>query len=381
MKEWLRLSNTAGDQKEKNNMANLIYGSSLSDPRYANYGGAGLLPQSSLTNPWAANYQGRQTSGVPVPNVSASPHPQALGLSSFPADQYKGWDAESAQRDWEAKQRGEGVVGANDNQSRTWEEQQRSLEQERARLELEQTLSAFDKSVEEAKSQKGWLGQEVEKQVGRLGEGYESAKKRAGGLKEEAESATSRAKETALSTAQDVVRKNRNVLRALGILSSSAAGEMLSRPIEEYATQAADLGAQLLKRKDEVENWLSERMVEYDNAVKDVQDNYTRIVEQIDRDIRFTERDKINAVKEAQTALKQSLSEISNRAVAYQQAADEYNNNLVTQIAQLQRYEDPNANISGILSQAVLPGQQQRYSSTASLYLGKRDEDEQKGLA
>jgi len=39
----------------------LIYGSSLTDPNYANYGGSYLAPMSSQTNPYAANYQGRMT--------------------------------------------------------------------------------------------------------------------------------------------------------------------------------------------------------------------------------------------------------------------------------------------------------------------------------
>jgi hypothetical protein len=58
----------------------LIYGSSLTDPRYANYGGSYLAPMSSQTNPYAANYQGRMTLPSALrPNVRVATSPSQVG--------------------------------------------------------------------------------------------------------------------------------------------------------------------------------------------------------------------------------------------------------------------------------------------------------------
>jgi len=58
----------------------LIYGSSLTDPRYANYGGSYLAPMSSQTNPYAANYQGRMTLPPALrPDVQVATSPSQVG--------------------------------------------------------------------------------------------------------------------------------------------------------------------------------------------------------------------------------------------------------------------------------------------------------------
>jgi hypothetical protein len=218
-----------------------------------------------------------------------------------------------------------------------------------AQLELEQALSEFDYYAEQAQGQRANLGGERERALGTLGTDLGRAQTQAKTAKEEATGATQTAKNKALGTAQDVQKGNRNVLRALGILSSSAAGEMLNKPMNEYGTQAADLEQNLIKRQDVITNWLGERIQDHDAASKEIEAKYADLTGKIDSDLRFNDRQRQTAVKSASAALQQRLQEIEASKVQYQQAAQQYNNNILAQIAQLKMYQNPNADVSGIL--------------------------------
>ena len=110
-----------------------------------------------------------------------------------------------------------------------------------AQIELEQTLGEYDRYAEEARAQSTNLDTQRTSALGSMENTLSRSKAEATAAKGEATSATLSAKNKALGTAQDVQRSNRNVLRALGILSSSAAGEMLNKPMQEFGSQAADL--------------------------------------------------------------------------------------------------------------------------------------------
>jgi len=234
-----------------------------------------------------------------------------------------------------------------------YEAEQRRLAEEQARIQLENALREFDRYKEEAEAQKVELGQ----QRGELLSGYEKqeakAKEQAGLSTMEAEEATTTAKREALGTAQDVQRKNRNVLRALGILSSSAAGEMLAKPFNELAKVSGDLGVQLTKRKGEIDRWLNERQSEIADAVTKIDTQYQNLIGQINRDIRYSGEQRASAVEAASNALNQTLSDIRTQALAQQEAANQYTSQMLQQMAQIQLYQNPQANVSGILSAAI----------------------------
>jgi len=232
-------------------------------------------------------------------------------------------------------------------------DEQRRLAEEQARLELENAMREFDRQAQEAEAQKQELGTQQESILSGLGLERQKAESQATASKTQATQATKKAQNKALSTAQDVERKNRNVLRALGILSSSAAGEMLGKPYGEYQTASADLQQGLVNRVTEIDQWLRERGQEVDNATNQVKSQFTNLIGQINRDMRFNGEQRAAAVQQAQLALRQTMSDIDSKAQAYQQAANQYTSQMLQQIAQIQLYQNPQADVSGILSSSI----------------------------
>lgn len=227
-----------------------------------------------------------------------------------------------------------------------------------AQIELQQALAEFDKQAELGQNQIGYL----EGQQGQTLSDLETMRGRtateATTAKADAESSTQSEKGKALNTAQGVQKQNRNILRALGILSSSAAGEMLTKPLTEYGQQAAELGMQLVKRKSQVDDWLMQRNQDFDSQTNQIKSQYANLIGNIQTDLRYNGEQRALAVKAASSALQNKLQEISQTAMQYKQAAQEYNNGILGQIAQIQLYQNPNADISGILSSMLNPGQQ-----------------------
>ena len=227
------------------------------------------------------------------------------------------------------------------------------LANEQAQNELRSALSEFDQYSEQGNLQKNELGTQQNTLLSGLENQQGQVVNESGNMINEAGQATTTAKQKDLSTAQDVTKKNRNVLRALGILSSSAAGEMLNRPQEEYATQAADLEQQFVKRKSQVEQWAAEKKNEITSKVTEVKQNFQNMIAKIDSDLRFNERQRAEAVRAAGTALKQTMESLRTQALSYQQAADQYNSNILAQVAQLKLYQNPQADTTGIQNQLL----------------------------
>lgn len=249
----------------------------------------------------------------------------------------------------------------------------RRIAEEQARLELENAMREFDR-------QSGLLQQqqtELEGQKSSLLSGFEQergkARTQAETSTKQAGQATKTAQNKALSTAQDVERKNRNILRALGILSSSAAGEMLAKPYGEYQTTSADLQQAYVNRQTEIGQWLREREQEVDNAIRDTNTQFTNLTARIQSDMRYNGEQRAAAVQQAQLARSQLIDQINQRAQAYQQAANQYTAQMLQQIAQIQLYQNPQADVSGILSSsinAVNPGY--NYQGELSAYQQKK---------
>jgi len=222
-----------------------------------------------------------------------------------------------------------------------------------ATIELEGLMGEYDQYQQQRESDLSYLGTQKENALSTLNTGYGRMENQAKTAKEEATTATQSAQGKALSTAQDVTRKNRNVLRALGILSSSAAGEMLSKPMTEYGTQSGELEQGLIKRKQVVDDWLGERLTDYTQQVKETQGQYAKLTGDIQMDMRFSQQDKIQAVKAANKALDQRIQDIKLQAQQYQMAAQNYNANIISQITQMKLYQNPQADISGLLGTLI----------------------------
>ena len=223
-----------------------------------------------------------------------------------------------------------------------------------AQIELEQAMLEYDKYAADAQGQIGTLGTQRDQNITSLGTDYARSQQEGATAKEDATSATLSAQRKALGTAQGVQKSNRNVLRALGILSSSAAGEMLNKPMNEYGTQSAEMEQSLLKRKAAVDTWLAQRSQDFTAAKQQVETQFNDLIGKINTDLRFNNQQRQMATKTANAALNQRLADIQTSAAQYQQAAQQYNQNLAMQIVQMKLYQNPQQDISKLLSTGIM---------------------------
>lgn len=230
------------------------------------------------------------------------------------------------------------------------ESQLNNSAQNQSQIELEALMAEYDRQDELLRGQSASLDTQRLSGLDTLKTSYGRNEQEAGKAKTEATDSTNTAQRKLLSTAQDVQKSNRNVLRALGILSSSAAGEMLNKPLNEYQTQAGELQQGLVKRIGAVEDWLMQRTEDFSKATKDLESQYADLKEKISGDLRFNGTQRAQAVRAAKGALQQRMAEIQQQVYQYETAAKQYSDNLLTQVAQIQMYQNPSADVSGILS-------------------------------
>jgi hypothetical protein len=243
--------------------------------------------------------------------------------------------------------------------------------QNQAQAELEAALGEYDYQKEGLQAQSGQLDQQRLSAMGTLDTETQRAQKEAQGAKTEATTATQAAQNKALSTAQDIQKKNRNVLRALGILSSSAGGEMLTKPMTEFGTQSAELQKGLVDRLTKVEDWWLQRSQDFTKAKTDLETQYATLKENINRDLRFNDRQRLTAVKAASAALSQRMADIQSQALQYQQAAKQYSDNVLLKIAEMKMYQNPTADVSAIYNTLLSSAQGQQSTADIS-YLQKK---------
>ena len=189
---------------------------------------------------------------------------------------------------------------------------------------------------------------------------------------------TDRAISEAASTAQETVRSNRNTLRGLGILSSSAAGDILSRPTQAFDVERANLKRQFNSRLSELDDYLNQKSSEHALAVQQLESNYANLVSKIQRDLRFNDRERADAVKEAQAALSYNIAQIQ---LQQQQAEQLYNQQMASlsdasTLISAQDY-DPTTDLSAIEGTYINAGDEET-GSDAQVYVNPMsDEDYQ----
>ena len=255
---------------------------------------------------------------------------------------------------------------------------QATAEYNQAQAELDAALNEFDRNEELLTSQVSQNESEKNRLITEGQTEYGKAQKSGAGLITEAGDTTKSEEQKSLSTAQDTQKSNRNMLRALGILSSSAAGEMLGKPMEAHAQNVAELGKMFIKRKQQVEDWLTQKGDELSTYKQTLESQYQTVVQNIQRDVRFNRQRKMEALKAAQTAFSQRVSELNLTSQNYQTAAKQYNDNLALQLAQITQYNNPQANLSGITKNLMQPAQQVQPLQVGVLGQGNDEEYKKK---
>ncbi len=169
------------------------------------------------------------------------------------------------------------------------------------------------------------------------------------------------------SIAKSSQQQNRNVLRALGIINSSAAGELLSKPINEFGKQRANLQQALVGRFNELDNTLDQATKEAANKKNEILSNYTQLYNNIQNDLRFNDRQRVDAINSVNAAASQHLADIQSQILNYQNQVQLQKQQYAMQMAQITGYQNPSLNLSGIQN-ATLTNTGAGKTNTAAIY-------------
>lgn len=143
------------------------------------------------------------------------------------------------------------------------------------------------------------------------------------------------------AAARSAQQKVRNMLRGLGILASSAAGELLSQPINEFTQQKAQINQALTKRLGEIDTWYNTQVNTLAAAKRDIETQYSTLINNIKSDIRFTETERASALQQAKTQLEAKMLEIKSSLSNTQ-------NDVMSTLQELMKYQDPEMNTNAI---------------------------------
>lgn len=132
-----------------------------------------------------------------------------------------------------------------------------------------------------------------------------------GRQKEGVQSEGEGAVDTAASTARDTQRLNRNILRSLGILNSTYASDKLQEPNTLFQKAKADIGIQVRNRLGQLDDFVNNKKAEFVNQIKDIETKFSQIVDNINRDIRFTDRQRADALKAVNAAYAAKKAEVT----------------------------------------------------------------------
>lgn len=166
--------------------------------------------------------------------------------------------------------------------------------------------------------------------------------------KTDAENARAKQVQSAGSAARQTQAKSRNVLRALGILSSSAAGDILSRPMTEFAGQRADINQATQQRLQQLDDAFRQKTDEHVGLVKQLESQYAQIAEKIQNDLRFSDREKIDSIKALNAATESRLSDIRLAQANWQNQINAAKNGLLTSQASLSNFTKPTVDVNAI---------------------------------
>jgi hypothetical protein len=174
--------------------------------------------------------------------------------------------------------------------------------------------------------------------------------------------------QSAGSAARQTQGKSRNILRALGILSSSAAGDILSRPMTEFAGQRAEINQATTARLQQLDDAFAQKTSEHANLVAQLESQYGDIVGRIQSDLRFSDRERADAIAAANSALLSRLSEIKMAQANWQNEINAQKNALTSSGTSLASFTNPSADIGAIQSTALNPQQQYKPGQQVSIY-------------
>lgn len=207
--------------------------------------------------------------------------------------------------------------------------------------ELSSANSAYDYAKENLQAQIPSLEGQRDRAIGDLDLGLSGVRTQTESAKMNAQQNNEKQIRQAGSIAKSTTQQNRNVVRALGIANSSAAGELLSKPMNEFQSQRAELGQQLNQRLGELDQFLTQKVAEANSAKNGIIAQFTDLYGKIQSDLRFNERQRADAVKAATASLQERLAQIQNSVFNYQTQVEAQKQQFAQGLAQIAAYNNP----------------------------------------
>lgn len=218
--------------------------------------------------------------------------------------------------------------------------QNNSAEAQRAAA-LSQANTEFDRNKAALELQLGGLGTQKDNAFAEIDTGLEGVISQVEKSRNNAQTNTDQQVQQAGSIAQSTQDQNRRVLRALGIINSTAAGELLTKPMNEFDKQRGQLQVALGQRLGELDDFMNQKASEAQNAKNDILSQYTQAYNAIQNDLRFNDRQRLDAVQAINAQAQQHLADIQNQLFNYQNQINIQKQNFAMGLAQMAAYQNP----------------------------------------
>lgn len=231
----------------------------------------------------------------------------------------------------------------------------------------------FDHQAEQLKSQLGFADQNKRNALDTLSGQEVDLRNRTAQEETRSKGAVEDAIGEAGATAKNVQRENRNILRALGILSSSAGAEMLGKPLNEFDKERARLGRMGMERVTQLRDYMESGLREIGNARNQIETQYGQLVSQIQGDLRFNEFQRAQAIMDANAALKSKMAELKVATAQITQQVSSAQNQVMEAIQKQAGLALPQGQTGGITAMRIDPQAQGR--TQASIYGQPKDDE------
>ena len=260
----------------------------------------------------------------------------------------------------------------NDFRARQAREEQEAAAREAEQAEINAANIGFDRTADELNAQLGSLGGQRARSLSELANQFSTFESGITQQQQQAETSRDKQIREARRTAQDVQLKNRNVLRGLGILNSTAAGELLNKPFNEFDRQRGDLVTATNARLTQLGDVLNQERSKHALQVQDIEARYTDLVGAIQRDLRFNERERASAIRDATAALQQRVADINTSFLSFQDAVQQQATQLNNQLASVSDPNLPTFDFTSLQNQTAAPT---RTQSVPIFQGGQNDRD------
>ncbi len=241
-----------------------------------------------------------------------------------------------------------------------------AAEQLRA-AELGRANTQYDYLASQLQNQLSSLDTQKQNATNEIDTGLSGVQNQIGLSRTNAQNSTDQQIQQAGSIAKSSQQQNRNVLRALGIINSSAAGELLSKPINEFGKQRAQLQQALIGRFNELDNTLDQATKEAANKKNEILSNYTQLYNNIQNDLRFNDRQRVDALNSINAAASQHLADIQQSILNYQNQVNLQKQKFAMQMASIAGYQNPSVDLTGI-NNSTLTNSGAGATKTAAIY-------------